>query len=166
MNKNICVLFRSDEYTDIEAKKSIIDMMKYIEPEKFMRIRIYNDFLPDSAIVGEGICREFILRFVCENLYTTEKVYVSSIVDISHDMTEISIFVALMYLFGIEIYSTDEEDRLYPDEIYLDGIRKFMKERLNDENINFANVEDEKQICVIKVVWDVIMHMWEEFRKY
>ena len=166
MEKNTCVLFRSDDFADDEAKKHIIDIMKYIEPKEFTRISIYNDVVPAEGYVGEGIYREFLLKFVCENLFTTRKIYVSSIIDISHDMTEVNIFVALMHLFGIEIYSTKEGDNLYPDELYLDGLRKYIKEKLDGGNVDLHNVEDEKQVCVFKIVWDIMRDMWEEYRKF
>ena len=101
MNKNIYVIFRNDGFFGDDVKFEVIRIISYISKQEFNNIRICID---ESGENSKGIRREWLKKFVRENLFDINKIYADSEVDIACDITEINIFIAVMHLFGIKVY--------------------------------------------------------------
>ena len=162
MNKKVCVIFRNDEFLDNDVRVEIMKIIACIPKQELSNIHICID---SSKKDNEGIRREWLKQFIKENLFTTSTIYTNSLVSIACDVTEINIFIALMHLFGINIYLENEEASIIPDLVYVGEIRKIVKEKLKEHPMCIAKANAEERAFVINVVLDIVDNLWLGYRK-
>lgn len=109
------------KFLDNDVRVEIMKIIACIPKQELSNIHICID---SSKKDNEGIRREWLKQFIKENLFTTSTIYTNSLVSIACDVTEINIFIALMHLFGINIYLENEEASIIPDPLYVGEIQK------------------------------------------
>ena len=129
MNKNVCVIFRNDEFLDDNVRVEMMKIIACIPQQELNNIHICID---SSKGDNEGIRREWLKQFIKENLFTPSTIYTNALGSISCDVAEINIFIALMHLFGINIYLENEDASIIPDPLYVGEIQKIIKTKLKD----------------------------------
>lgn len=162
MDKNICVIFRKDGLSDDDVRMEIMKSIACIPKQELSNIHICID---SSKKDNEGIRREWLKQFIKENLFTTSTIYTNSLVSIACDVTEINIFIALMHLFGINIYLENEEASIIPDPLYVGEIQKIIKTKLKEHPMCIAKANAEERAFVVNVVLDIIDNLWLDYRK-
>lgn len=162
MDKNICVIFRKDGLLDDDVRMEIMKIIACISKQELSNIHICID---SSKGNNEGIRREWLKQFIKENLFTTSTIYTNSLVSIACDVTEINIFIALMHLFGINIYLENEEASIIPDPLYVGEIQKIIKTKLKEHPMCIAKANAEERAFVVNVVLDIIDNLWLGYRK-
>lgn len=86
-------------------------------------------------------------------------------VSIACDVTEISIFIALMHLFGIKVYLENEGASIIPDPVYVGEIQQIIKTKLKEHPMCIAKANAEEREFVVNVVLDIIDNLWLSYRK-
>ena len=162
MDKNICVIFRKDGLSDDDVRMEIMKSIACIPKQELSNIHICID---SSKEDNEGIRREWLKQFIKENLFTTSTIYTNSLVSIACDVTEISIFIALMHLFGIKVYLENEDANIIPDPLYVGEIQKIIKTKLKEHPMCIAKANAEERAFVVNVVLDIIDNLWLDYRK-
>lgn len=162
MNKKVCVIFRNDEFLDNDVRVEMMKIIACIPKQELSNIHICID---SSKKDNEGIRREWLKQFIKENLFTTSTIYTNSLVSIACDVTEINIFIALMHLFGINIYLENEEASIIPDPLYVGEIQKIIKTKLKEHPMCIAKANAEERAFVVNVVLDIIDNLWLDYRK-
>ena len=162
MDKNICVIFRKDGLSDDDVRMEIMKIIACIPKQELNNIHICID---SSKKDNEGIRREWLKQFIKENLFTTSTIYTNSLVSIACDVTEINIFIALMHLFGINIYLENEEASIIPDPLYVGEIQKIIKTKLKEHPMCIAKANAEERAFVVNVVLGIIDNLWLTYRK-
>ncbi|EDM50838.1 hypothetical protein [Eubacterium ventriosum] len=162
MDKNICVIFRKDGLSDDDVRMEIMKSIACIPKQELSNIHICIDSLKED---NDGIRREWLKQFIKENLFTTSTIYTNSLVSIAYDITEINIFIALMHLFGINIYLENEEASILPDPLYVGEIQKIIKTKLKEHPMCIAKANAEERVFVANVVLDIIDNLWLSYRK-
>lgn len=162
MDKNICVIFRKDGLSDDDVRMEIMKSIACIPKQELSNIHICIDSLKED---NDGIRREWLKQFIKENLFTTSTIYTNSLVSIAYDITEINIFIALMHLFGINIYLENEEASIIPDPLYVGEIQKIIKTKLKEHPMCIAKANAEERAFVVNVVLDIIDNLWLDYRK-
>ena len=76
--------------------------------------------------------------------------------------TEINIFIALMHLFGINIYLENEEASIIPDPLYVGEIQKIIKTKLKEHPMCIAKANAEERAFVVNVVLDIIDNLYRK----
>lgn len=158
----VCILISDGGlFGDEEAKKSIKNLLDMIPAEDLENVKIvrpqggYSDF--------DGFRRLFFAQFVYDNLFETKAIYVDNLVYCSTDEVEQKIFVALMSLFGIEVYEEYETSALEPDQAYRGEIAKVFRESPDvPDCILEASREELDIVRYIAVI--VLQDMWQEYR--
>ena len=154
--------FRNDEFLDNDVRVEIMKIIACIPKQELSNIHICID---SSKKDNEGIRREWLKQFIKENLFTTSTIYTNSLVSIACDVTEINIFIALMHLFGINIYLENEEASIIPDPLYVGEIQKIIKTKLKEHPMCIAKANAEERAFVVNVVLDIIDNLWLDYRK-
>ena len=162
MDKNICVIFRKDGLSDDDVRMEIMKSIACIPKQELSNIHICIDSLKED---NDGIRREWLKQFIKENIFTTSTIYTNSLVSIACDVTEISIFIALMHLFGIKVYLENEGASIIPDSVYVGEIWKIVKEKLKEHPMCIAKANAEERAFVINVVLDIVDNLWLGYRK-
>ena len=162
MDKNICVIFRKDGLSDDDVRMEIMKSIACIPKQELSNIHICIDSLKED---NDGIRREWLKQFIKENLFTTSTIYTNSLVSIACDVTEINIFIALMHLFGINIYLENEDASIIPDPLYVGEIQKIIKTKLKEHPMCIAKANAEERAFVINIVLDIIDNLWLSYRK-
>lgn len=160
MNKNIYVIFRNDGFFGDDVKFEVIRIISYIPKQEFNNIRICID---ESGQNSKGIRREWLKKFVRENLFDINKIYADSEVDIACDITEINIFIAVMYLFGIKVYYGNTY--VIPDQVYVGEIQKIIKRKLKEHPMCIAKASPEERAVVIDIILDIFDNLLLDYRK-
>lgn len=106
---------------------------------------------------------EVMMEFVRENLFDINKIYADSEVDIACDITEINIFIAVMYLFGIKVYYGNTY--VIPDQVYVGEIQKIIKRKLKEHPMCIAKASPEERAVVIDIILDIFDNLWLDYRK-
>ena len=162
MNKNVCVIFRNDEFLEDDVRVEMMKIIACIPKQELSNIHICVDSLKED---NDGIRREWLKQFIKENLFTTSTIYTNSLVSISCDVAEINIFIALMHLFGINIYLENEDASIIPDPLYVGEIQKIIKTKLKEHPMWIAKASAEERVFVANVVLDIIDNLWLSYRK-
>lgn len=162
MNKNVCVIFRNDEFLEDDVRVEMMKIIACIPKQELSNIHICVDSLKED---NDGIRREWLKQFIKENLFTTSTIYTNSLVSISCDVAEINIFIALMHLFGINIYLENEDASIIPDPLYVGEIQKIIKTKLKEHPMCIAKASAEERAFVINVVLDIVDNLWLGYRK-
>ena len=162
MNKNVCVIFRNDEFLEDDVRVEIMKIIACIPKQELSNIHICID---SSKKDNEGIRREWLKQFIKENLFTTSTIYTNSLVSIACDVTEINIFIALMHLFGIKIYLENEGASIIPDPVYVGEIQKIVKGKLKEHPMCVAKANAEERAFVTNVVLDIVDSLWLGYRR-
>ncbi len=160
MNKNIYVIFRNDGFFGDDVKFEVIRIISYISKQEFNNIRICID---ESGENSKGIRREWLKKFVRENLFDINKIYADSEVDIACDITEINIFIAVMHLFGIKVYYGNTY--VIPDQVYVGEIQKIIKRKLKEHPMCIAKTSPKERAVVIDIILDIFDNLWLDYRK-
>ena len=162
MNKNVCVIFRNDEYLDDNVRVEMMKIIACILKQELSNIHICID---SSKEDNEGIRREWLKQFIKEKLFTTSTIYTNSLLSIACDVPEINIFIALMHLFGIKICLENEEARILPDPLYVGEIQKIIKTKLKEHPMCIAKANAEERAFVTNVVLDIVDSLWLGYRR-
>lgn len=160
MNKKICVILRDDELDDEVVKFEVMRVISYIPKQEFNNIRICIDELGENK---KGIKREWLNKFVRENLFNINKIYINSEIGIACDITEKNIFIAVMHLFGIKVYYGDTY--VIPDQVYVGEIQKIIKSKLKEHPMCIAKASSEERAVVIDIILDIFDNLWLDYRK-
>ena len=162
MNKNVCVIFRNDEFLEDDVRVEMMKIIACIPKQELSNIHICVDSLKED---NDGIRREWLKQFIKENLFTTSTIYTNSLVSISCDVAEINIFIALMHLFGINIYMENEVASIITVSLYCGLIQKIIKTKLKEHPMCIAKASAEERVFVANVVLDIIDNLWLSYRK-
>ena len=162
MNKNVCVIFRNDEFLEDDVRVEIMKIIACIPKQELNNIHICID---NSKEDNGGIRREWLKQFIKEDLFATSTIYTNSLVIIACDVTEINIFIALMHLFGIKVYLENEDASIIPDPLYVGEIKKIIKTKLKEHPMCIAKANAEERAFVVNVVLDIIDNLWLDDRK-
>lgn len=160
MNKKICVILRDDELDDEVVKFEVMRVISYIPKQEFNNIRICIDELGENK---KGIKREWLNKFVRENLFNINKIYINSEIGIACDITEKNIFISVMHLFGIKVYYGDTY--VIPDQVYVGEIQKIIKSKLKEHPMCIAKASSEERAVVIDIILDIFDNLWLDYRK-
>lgn len=161
MNKNVCVIFRNDEFLEDDVRVEMMKIIACIPKQELSNIHICVDSLKED---NDGIRREWLKQFIKENLFTTSTIYTNSLVSIACDVAEINIFIAIMHLFGIKIYLENEEARILPDPLYVGEIQKIIKSKFKEHPMCIAKANAEERAFVVNIVLDIIDNLWLSYR--
>lgn len=161
MDKNVCVIFRNDEFLEDDVRVEMMKIIACIPQKELSNIHICIDSSKEDK---EGIRREWLKQFIKENLFTTSTIYTNSLVSIACDVAEINIFIAIMHLFGIKIYLENEEARILPDPLYVGEIQKIIKSKFKEHPMCIAKANAEERAFVVNVVLDIIDNLWLSYR--
>lgn len=162
MERKSCVLYRDDGSCGYNFKPAVVNIFKLIPQEELDQLKMYVDM---EENVWEGITRQWFKDFVRDILFSTEKIYTDSIVSISYDDIEYNVFIAIMKLFGIEIYSLETEGILEPDPLYLGEIQKLIKNEMSKNKICIRQATAEEKEEIYKMIFDMFDTLWLEYRR-
>lgn len=162
MDRKSCVLFRDDGSFGYDFKSSVIKVFKLIPQEELDQLKLYVD---TGENIWEGIARQWYKDFVREILFSVEKIYTDCAVSISSDDIEYNMFIAIMKLFGIEIYSLETEGILEPDPLYLGEIQKLIKNEMSKNKICIRQATAEEKEEIYKMIFDMFDTLWLEYRR-
>lgn len=143
------------------VKRQVIDLINKIPLEDFGKIEIYRPYT--TVVKKGGIKRNFFIQFIYDNLFKVKTIYIEDMVYATMDEVEQKIFIALMSLFGIEVYDTFEEEVVEPDPVYCGEIVKAFHENIDmPECILEASDDELEEIKYMAAA--ILLEMWDECR--
>lgn len=159
----VCIFALDSGVFDEETvKRQVKGLINKIPIEDFGKIEIYRPYITFAK--EDGIKRDFFTQFIFDNLFKVKTIYVDDMVYISTDEVEQKLFIALMSLFGIEVYDAYEEGIVEPDLVYRGKIVEAFHDNIKmPECILEASDEEIDEIKHMAAA--VLLVMWDEYRK-